>query len=134
MLNNNFEFLISSESDIITVRRKVRKFSEEMGFGLTDVTRIVTAASELARNIVLFAGQGFMKCNKLVNEQKTGLELIFGDQGPGIPDIELALTEGYSTRNGLGLGLPGTKRLMDEMEIHSEVNKGTLIKVIKWLR
>jgi len=128
------QVIIDSESSIITVRRGVRDQTQEQGFGITDVTRIVTAASELTRNILLYAGSGVMRWREIDNEGRIGVELIFEDQGPGIPDVEEAMQEGYTTGGGLGLGMPGSKRLMDEMEVESAAGKGTTVKVRKWLR
>lgn len=125
---------IKSENDIIAARKAVRDLATRLCFGVTDVTRIVTAASELARNIFLYAGAGTMRWLTLNKNSSVGIELTFEDHGPGIPDIELAMKPGYGTSRGLGLGLPGAKRLMDEMEIHSEVGKGTSVTVRKWLR
>jgi serine/threonine-protein kinase RsbT len=125
---------IKTESDIIAARRVVRDLATGLCFGVTDITRIITAASELARNIFLYAGTGKMRWSTLYGSGTVGLELTFEDHGPGIPDIDLAMKPGYGTSNGLGLGLPGTKRLMDEMEIRSEVHKGTTVTVRKWLR
>lgn len=128
------ECRIESEGDIVTARRLVRHAATELGFGITDVTRIVTAASELTRNIFHFAGSGVMRWRPLTGESRVGLELIFEDHGPGIPDVAKALESGFSTGKGLGLGLPGAKRLMDEMTIQSQVGQGTMIQVRKWLR
>lgn len=125
---------VESEGDIVTVRRKIRDSAKELGFGLTDVTRIVTAASELTRNITLYAGSGEVRWEAVSSSGTQGIELVFQDRGPGIPDIELAMEEGYTTSGGLGLGLPGAKRLMDEMEIETEVGRGTKITVRKWRR
>jgi serine/threonine-protein kinase RsbT len=125
---------IRSEGDIVTTRRTVRAVAQGLGFGLTDVTRIVTATSELARNVVLYAGEGVIRWRELAKSGSVGVELTLEDSGPGIASIEQAMQEGYSTRGGLGLGLPGTKRLMDEFEIASEVGKGTRITVRKWRR
>ncbi len=128
------EVPIRSENDMVAVRKSVREAANRLGFGLTDVTRIVTAASELARNVYHYAGSGVMRWRALDAGDQTGLELTFEDQGPGIPDVEQAMQEGYSTGKGLGMGLPGTKRLMDEMQIKSEVGKGTTVTVKKWRR
>jgi serine/threonine-protein kinase RsbT len=125
---------IKSESDIIAARRVVRDVATQLCFGVTDVTRLITAASELARNVFLYAGAGVMRWSTIDRAGAVGLELTFEDHGAGIPDIELAMKPGYSTSRGLGLGLPGAKRLMDEMEIHSEVGNGTTVTVRKWLR
>ncbi len=126
------EVIIQIEGDIVVVRRTVRETATRLGFGITDVTRIVTAASELARNIVCYAGSGVMRWQILTGNGKLGLELVFVDQGPGIPDIGLAMQEGYSTSGGLGMGLPGSKRLMDEIEIQSQLGTGTVVIVRKW--
>jgi serine/threonine-protein kinase RsbT len=123
---------INSESDIVAARRVVRDAAMMLGFGVTDVTRIVTASSELTRNIFRYAGSGHMCWRMLAAEGRTGIELIFEDQGPGIPDLEGAMTAGFTTSGGLGLGLPGCKRLMDEMEIESAAGKGTKVTVKKW--
>ena len=128
------EMPIRSESDIVTTRRTVREVAQRLGFGITDVTRIVTATSELARNVVLYAGAGVIRWRELGISGKAGIELTLEDNGPGIADIEQVMQEGYTTSGGLGLGLPGTKRLMDEFEIASEVGKGTRITVRKWRR
>lgn len=126
------ELAIREEHDIVMARSLVRESAMAIGFGLTDVTRIVTTASELARNAFRHAGGGIMKLRRLDEDGKLGLELTFEDHGPGIPDIELALQKGYTTAGGLGLGLPGTKRMMDNLDIQSELGKGTLITVRKW--
>ena len=125
---------IKSENDIIAARRVVRDLATHLCFGVTDVTRVITAGSELARNVFLYAGAGVMWWSILDRSGDVGLELTFEDHGAGISDIKQAMTPGYSTSRGLGLGLPGAKRLMDEMEIHSEVGKGTTVTVRKWLR
>ena len=125
---------IRIEGDIVLARRAIREAAASLGFSPSDVTRIVTAASELARNIYRYAGAGTMKWNRLDEENRTGIELKFIDQGPGIKDIALALHEGYSTGGGLGMGLPGAKRLADELEIESAPNKGTTVTLRKWRR
>ena len=128
------EFRITSENDIVMARKIVRDASTALGFGITDVTRIVTAASELTRNIYHYAKCGVMRWRALNKENRVGLELTFEDSGPGIPDVEKAMEMGFSTGKGLGLGLPGSKRLMDELTIESTVGKGTTVVVRKWLR
>jgi serine/threonine-protein kinase RsbT len=128
------EFQITSENDIVMARKVVRDAAATLGFGLTDVTRIVTAASELTRNIYHYAKSGVMRWRVLNRGTDTGLELTFEDQGPGIPDVEKAMEPGFSTGKGLGMGLPGSKRLMDEMTIESTVGKGTTVIVSKWLK
>ena len=122
---------ITSEGDLIIARKAARSLASRLGFGITDVTRIVTATSELARNIISYAGSGIMKWRSLDTGTGVGVELIFEDHGPGIADVELAMQEGFTTSNGLGLGLPGSRRLMDQMEVLSEVGKGTTVVVRK---
>jgi serine/threonine-protein kinase RsbT len=128
------KFLIGSEDDIVTARRLVRNAATVLGFSITDVTRIVTAASELTRNIYQYAGTGIMSWHSIAQNENIGLELIFDDSGSGIPDVSKAMEPGFSTGKGFGLGLPGAKRLMDEMTIQSEIGKGTRIRIRKWLR
>jgi serine/threonine-protein kinase RsbT len=128
------QFQIESENDIVMARKVVRDAATALGFGITDVTRIVTAASELTRNIYHYAKSGVMHWRTLNQGAKVGLELTFEDRGPGIPDIDKAMEVGFSTGNGLGLGLPGAKRLMDEMTIASTVGQGTTVVVRKWLK
>jgi serine/threonine-protein kinase RsbT len=128
------EVAIRAERDIVTARQSVREASKRLGFSVIDTTRVVTAASELARNILKYAGTGVMRWRLLEKDAPPGIELCFEDQGPGIPDIEQALLEGYSSAGGLGMGLPGAKRLVDEMEITSAADKGTRVLVRKWGR
>ena len=127
-------FKIKEENDIAKARFAVRTTVKELGFSMTDITRIVTAASELARNIFHYAGKGAIQWRSIHKENITGIELIFSDKGPGIEDIEQALEPGYSTSNGMGQGLPGVSRLMDEMNIDSKLGKGTTVTVKKWLK
>jgi serine/threonine-protein kinase RsbT len=115
-------------------RQLVRDAATNLGFGITDVTRIVTAASELTRNIYQHAKSGVMHWRLLNRGASVGLELVFEDHGPGISDLAKAMEAGYTSGNGLGMGLPGSKRLMDEMTIESEVGKGTTVVVRKWLK
>lgn len=126
--------VIKAESDIVNARMIVRDVAGAIGFGVTDVTRVVTAASELARNIFRYASTGAMYWRKINSDGHLGLELTFEDSGPGIPDIHRALEMGYTTGGGLGQGLPGVKRLMHDMQIESEVGKGTRVTVKRWLR
>ncbi|WP_293146578.1 MULTISPECIES: anti-sigma regulatory factor [unclassified Microcoleus] len=123
---------IRSSSDIVHVRQQVRTWAVAMGFGLVDQTKIVTAASELARNTVDYGKGGTVTLEMLQLGTRKGLRLIFEDKGPGIPDIELAMTDGYTSDRGLGLGLSGSKRLMHEFEIVSKVGKGTKIAIVRW--
>jgi serine/threonine-protein kinase RsbT len=123
---------IKSSSDIVYVRQKVRTWAVDIGFGLVDQTKIVTAASELARNTVDYGKGGTVTLETLQSGNRKGLRLIFEDRGPGIPDIELAMTDGYTSSHGLGLGLSGTKRLMHEFDIISQVGEGTRIAIARW--
>jgi serine/threonine-protein kinase RsbT len=131
--------LLSSESmpvrsaeDVVTVRQAVRKKAVALGFGLVDQTKFVTAASELARNTLDYGGGGMVQIELVENNMKSGLRLIFEDEGPGIPDIDLALKDGYTSGNGMGLGLGGAKRLSHEFEIDSKPGAGTKISIIRW--
>ncbi len=123
---------IASEEGIIVARQKVRELAVNMGFSAVDQTRIATAVSELARNIYQFAGKGMVTIFSLHGERK-GIQIVCEDHGPGIADIDLAMTDGYSTVKSLGLGLPGARRLMDEFQIESEPGKGTRVTVTEWL-
>ncbi|MBM7705025.1 anti-sigma regulatory factor [Metabacillus iocasae] len=125
---------IVTEWDIVAARQLGRNVSKELGFGTVDQARITTAISELARNIYLYAGKGEICIEKLHRVGKRGLIVIASDKGPGISDIRKVMEDGYSTSGGLGAGLPGVKRLMDEFDIESTVGEGTEIKAIKWLR
>jgi serine/threonine-protein kinase RsbT len=125
---------ISSDLDIVAARVEGRNLARKMGFGVIDQARIATAISELARNVVLYAQSGEIALFSLEVDGKVGLQIVCEDQGPGIEDLELVVRNGYSTGQGLGMGLPGTKRLMDDFEIRSEVGVGTVIRVCKWLR
>ena len=123
---------IASSSDVVMVRQKVRSLAVELKFSLVDQTKIVTAASELARNTVDYGKGGTVTLEVLNVSTRKGLRLTFEDSGPGIPDIDLAMKDGYTTGNGLGLGLSGAKRLMHEFEIASEVGKGTRVTITRW--
>ncbi len=128
-----FDIAIKGENDIVTVRQSTREAAKDLNFGLVDQTRIITAASELARNIFQYASYGKVTIEEIIEDNRHGIGLTFEDEGPGIENIELALKNGYSRSNSLGLGLPGSKRLMDEFYISSIVGKGTKIIIKKWL-
>ena len=123
---------ITCPSDIVMARQQGRGLSAKLGFLGSDLTIIATAISEVARNIVEHAGKGEIILRSVEENPRRGIVIIAEDEGPGIPDIARALQDGFSTGKGLGLGLPGTKRLMDEFEISSEVGKGTTISMKKW--
>lgn len=123
---------LKSSNDVVLARQKVRQWATELRFSLVDQTKLVTAASELARNALDHGKGGAMTMESLANGAKAGLRLIFEDQGPGIPNIEQALKDGFTTGSGMGLGLGGSKRLVNEFSIESEVGKGTKVTVIRW--
>ena len=123
---------IRSESDVVAVRQAVRSWAVEMRFSLVDQTNLVTAASELARNTLIHGGGGTARLEAVGEGARQGIRLIFEDQGPGIPDLKLALTDGYSTGQGLGLGLSGSRRLVNEFDIATTVGEGTRVVVTKW--
>ena len=123
---------VRTEGDIVLVRQAVRKFAVEIKCSLVDQTKVVTAASELARNLLIYGGGGEVKMEVLEEGIRRGLRTIFEDHGPGIPNIEQALTDGFTSGKGMGLGLGGAKRLVNDFKIESEVGKGTRITIIKW--
>ncbi|HWK22512.1 MAG TPA: anti-sigma regulatory factor [Ureibacillus sp.] len=125
---------ILSESDIVSARQLGRNIAKKLGFGTVDQTRITTVISELARNIYLYAGKGEIHIELINSLEKRGLKIRALDHGPGIQDIRVAMEDGYSTSGGLGAGLPGVKRLMDEFDLTSTDGKGTTVVVVKWLR
>lgn len=118
--------------DVVLVRQAVRRWTTELGFSLVDQTKMITAASELARNTIDYGGGGSVRMEMLEAGVRRGLRLVFEDQGPGIADLELALTDGYTTGGGLGLGLSGSKRLVNEFEIESRVGQGTRVAITRW--
>jgi serine/threonine-protein kinase RsbT len=123
---------IDSSADVVAVRQAVRRRAIEIGFSLVDQTKIVTAASELARNTLLHGGGGTMRMEPVVNGPRRGLRLTFEDQGPGIADIGRAMTDGFTTSGGLGLGLSGARRLSNEFAIHSVPSQGTRVVITRW--
>ena len=125
--------VVRSSEDLVRVRQAVRRHAVEAGFSLVDQTKIVTAASELARNLLDHGGgEGTVSMEPLIAGSRQGLRLTFEDKGPGIPDIGLAMTEGYTTKGGLGLGLSGAKRLVNEFSIVSRVGEGTKVTITRW--
>lgn len=123
---------IRSETDVVLVRQAVRTWANELKFSLVEQTKTVTAASELARNTLIYGGGGNVIIEELEDGAIRGLRLTFVDEGPGIPDIELALTDGYTSGGGLGMGLSGARRLMNDFQIESTVGKGTKVAVTRW--
>ena len=123
---------IQASDHVVLVRQAVRKWAIELGFSLVDQTKMITAASELARNTLDYGGGGTVRLEALGEGPRRGLRLTFEDQGPGIPDIEKALTDGYTTGKGLGMGLSGSKRLVNEFDIVSRVGEGTRVTITRW--
>jgi serine/threonine-protein kinase RsbT len=123
---------INSDQDIVLARQKGRSLAAEAGFSAVDSTLIATAISELARNIVSYAKTGEILLTTLQESRRKGILIVASDNGPGIPDIRLALRDGFSTSGSLGLGLPGVRRLVDEFQIVSSIGQGTVVKVTKW--
>lgn len=122
---------VKAEPDVVSVRRRVREVAAGLGFSLVDQTKIITAASELARNTIIYGGGGTMVVESL-NGPRVGLKLTFVDQGPGIADLQMALRDGYTTGSGLGLGLGGAKRLVNDFDIESRVGAGTKVTITRW--
>lgn len=123
---------LAAEQDIVLCRQAVRKLTQQLGFSLVDQTKMVTAASELSRNTVVHGRGGEMRWELLAKGVRKGLRLVFEDEGPGIPDMELALTDGWTSGTGMGMGLSGSKRLVNEFEIHSKVGEGTCVQIVRW--
>jgi serine/threonine-protein kinase RsbT len=123
---------ILTPEDVVRVRREVRTQAIAVGFSLVDQTKIITAASEIARNTIDYGGGGTLRIEALRNGLRRGVRLTFADQGPGISDMRLALTDGYSSGSGLGLGLGGAKRLSSEFDIQSTPGKGTIVTLVRW--
>jgi serine/threonine-protein kinase RsbT len=124
---------LEQEHDIVVARGEVRRMAAALGFTLTDQTRLTTVASELARNVVKYAGRGRLIAQPLDAGARRGLRLIFEDTGPGIPDLTAAMRDGFTTGGGLGKGLPGSRRLVHEFDIQSSPERGTRITVVRWL-
>jgi serine/threonine-protein kinase RsbT len=123
---------IRSSDDIVRVRRIVREWAISLGFSLVDQTKVVTAASELARNVIDYGGGGDFRIEALNNDSRRGLRLTFSDEGPGILDMEQAMKDGFTTGGGLGLGLGGAKRLVNEFLMDSKPGRGTTVVIIRW--
>ena len=130
----HYEIKIDCEDDIILVRRKVRDVAQSCKFDVFAASAVTTAASELARNVWTHAGRGIVRIEKVSDDMRLGVRADFADQGPGIADVERALRGGYSTANSMGLGLSGSKRLVDEFSIDSSPGRGTRVTFVKWAR
>ncbi|HVL50849.1 MAG TPA: anti-sigma regulatory factor [Actinomycetota bacterium] len=125
---------ISSDSDVLLARQTGRKIAEKVGFAGSDLTMISTAISELARNIIRYAQEGEVSVSAISDRGRVGVMVVARDEGPGIADVDLAMRDGYTTGSGMGLGLPGARRLMDEFAISSQLTQGTTVVMKKWTR
>lgn len=123
---------IEREQDVVPFRNRVKEYAVKIGMSQVNQTKLITAASELVRNMLKYAGGGMSLIEVISEGRNSGIRLIFQDKGPGIADISLAMKDGYSTAKSLGLGLPGTKRLVNEFDIKSKVGEGTTVTIIKW--
>jgi serine/threonine-protein kinase RsbT len=131
-MSRNGAAQLRSEHDIVLARQLVRRLTQELGFSLVDQTKMVTAASELARNAYVYGRGGTMHWEVLNGGERRGLRLKFADEGPGIPDVGLAMTDGWTSGTGLGMGLSGAKRLVNEFDIDSRVGGGTRVTIVRW--
>ena len=125
---------IRTDADVVTARQEARAMGAGLGFSSTDLTLLATAISEVARNITTYAGEGEVALRVLNHGGRQGIEVVATDNGPGIADVELAMQDGFTTGNGLGLGLPGTRRLVDEFDLRTAPGSGTSIRLVKWTR
>ena len=123
---------IAREQDVVLFRNRVKEFAVKIGMGLVNQTKLITAASELVRNMLKYGGGGQVLIETVTEERNTGIRLSFKDEGPGIKDIDMAMKDGFSTGKSLGLGLPGTKRLVNEFAIQSIPGAGTTVSILKW--
>jgi serine/threonine-protein kinase RsbT len=130
----NERIAVTTDQDVVRVRQLVRTVAVAVKLSLVDQTKLVTAASELARNTLVYGGGGMVEIERVENGRRSGIRIVFADEGPGIADLDLALTDGYTTGSGLGLGLSGARRLVDEFDIATAVGQGTSITVTKWCR
>ena len=125
-------FDLKSDLDVVLARRGVRDWAAELGLSMLDLTKVVTAASELARNAVVHGGGGLMCLQVVRQNDRQGLRVTFRDNGPGIPEIALAMQDGYSTGSGMGMGLPGARRLVNEFDVSSTQSEGTTVTIVRW--
>jgi serine/threonine-protein kinase RsbT len=125
---------IRTDADVVTARQEARTMGAALGFSSTDLTLLATAISEIARNITTYAGEGEVTLRVRSETGRAGIEVVATDDGPGIANVELAMQDGYTTGNGLGLGLPGTRRLVDDFELETTPGAGTRIRLVKWTR
>jgi len=125
---------IRTDADVVTARQEARTMGADLGFSSTDLTLLATAISEVARNITTYAGEGEVTLRVVSEDGRRGIEVLANDDGPGIADVELAMQDGYTTGNGLGLGLPGTRRLVDDFDLRTAPGAGTSVRLVKWIR
>ena len=125
---------IRTDGDVVTARQEARSMGSGLGFSSTDLTLLATAISEVARNITTYAGEGEVALRVVERAGRSGIEVVASDDGPGIDDVEQAMLDGFTTGNGLGLGLPGTRRLVDEFDLRTTPGVGTTIRLVKWSR
>jgi serine/threonine-protein kinase RsbT len=125
---------IRTDADVVTARQEARAMGTSLGFTSTDLTLLATAISEVARNVTAYAGEGEVALRVVRDRGREGIEVVCSDEGPGIANVELAMQDGYTTGNGLGLGLPGTRRLVDVFELETASGEGTRIRLVKWTR
>ena len=123
---------IQKDSDVVPYRNRVKEYAVKIGMSLVNQTKLITGASELVRNMLKYGGGGDALIEVITRGRNTGIRLVFKDQGPGIPDLQKAMTDGFSTGRSMGLGLPGTKRLMNDFDIQTELGKGTTVTIVKW--
>lgn len=134
VVDADLRIAISTDADIVTARQEGRRFASRLTFTPSDLTVLAAAISEVARNIVAYAGVGEVQLSLLERDGRRGVQIVACDEGPGIPDISQAMLDGFSTSGSLGLGLPGARRLVDDFEIRSETGRGTTVTMIKWAR
>ncbi|MBT2429008.1 anti-sigma regulatory factor [Streptomyces sp. CB00316] len=125
---------IAQNDDVVRARQQVRTYAQQCQLSLVDQTKFITAASELARNTLVYGGGGQMRAGLVERDGRRGVAAVFEDSGPGIPDVELALTDGWTSGGGLGLGLSGARRLVDEFFLDTEAGRGTTVSIVKWSR
>jgi serine/threonine-protein kinase RsbT len=133
-VNRELRVAIASDSDVVAARREARALAAELNFTSTDVTLLATAISEIARNITTYAGEGEIVLSVVHHDDRAGIRVEARDHGPGIRDVQRAMEDGYSTGSGMGLGLPGARRLTDEFSIDSRPGRGTTVVMVKWGR
>lgn len=132
IVSNRETVAVTKEQDVVPLRNRVRDYGVKIGMSILNQTKLITATSELVRNLLKYGGGGKVTIEEIKNARESGVRLIFADTGPGIADISLAMRDGYSTGKSLGLGLPGTKRLVSEFDIESTLGAGTVVTIIKW--